>query len=81
MLLQAEHVDEPQVILRPSLSTRGRSNRQRLFLSHPSEKLVFDVCLDRPTHQRAKPGEGKQGEDSNLDAGVKFFDNAGWPLL
>jgi hypothetical protein len=38
-----------QVILRPSPSTRGRGNQQRLFLRILSRKeLLSDVCLDHP---------------------------------
>lgn len=57
-----------QVILRPCLSTRGRSDRQRLFLRHPfREELVFDVCLDYPTHDSAEPLQASKGKDSNFD--------------
>ena len=58
-----KRVDDPQVILRPNLSTRGRSDQQRLFLRHPawSTTLVWTV---QPT--RSNAGEGKQGQDSNL---------------
>ena len=48
---------DPQVILRPSLSTRGRSNRQRLFLGYP--ELFCDACLGHPIHKRAAP-RGRQ---------------------
>lgn len=56
-------VDDLQVILRPGLSTKGRSNQHRLFLRQQSS--LFDVCLDRPAQETAMP-EGKPGKDSNL---------------
>lgn len=60
-----------QVILRQSLSTRGRGNQQRLFLRLHS---LFDVCLDHPVlnHKRNPPvkATGNGDMDSNLDVGV-----------
>lgn len=65
--LVTRNVDDLQVILRPRLSTIGRSNQQRLFLRHPpcSTTLVWTV---QPTGSNAC--EGKQGQDSNLTSMV-----------
>ena len=64
-----KRVDDPQVILRPRLSTSGRSNQQRLFLRHPTCSPTF-VWTVQPT--RSKACEGKQGQDSNLTSMVLF---------
>ena len=52
------NVDDPQVILRPSLSTRGRSNQQRLFLRHPASSSTF-VWTVQPTDEQRLRGQAK----------------------
>ena len=59
------NVDDPQVILRPRFSTRGRSNQQRLFLRHPasSSTLVWTV---QPTRSSACEGKQRIGQQFNV---------------
>ena len=71
-----ETVADPQVILRPRLSTKGRSNQQRLFLRHPLSSTTL-VCTVQPT--RSNADEGKKGQDSNLTSRICFNSQTpGW---
>lgn len=56
-----KNVDDPQVILRPRPSTRGRSNRQRLFLRQPSTNRSATFVWTVRTMKKATPTRAKQG--------------------
>ncbi|KAI0373062.1 hypothetical protein BV20DRAFT_922931, partial [Pilatotrama ljubarskyi] len=54
----------------PASSPLNQREKQSARIVFETSSLIFDACLDRPTHGEATPVRASKGKDSNLTSMV-----------